>query len=534
MTATPPTDRPTSWLQDALLYEIYPQSFADSDGDGVGDLRGVLAHLDHLQWLGVDAIWFNPLFASPFRDAGYDVADYLRVAPRYGTNEDLDAVVAAARDRGIHVLLDLVAGHTSDEHEWFQEALRAEDADPAHDRYIWAPERDEPGEEWVPSPGPRRGWYLKNFYDSQPALNFGYRDPDPTKPWQQPVDAPGPQANRQALKDVMRFWFERGVMGFRVDMAFSLVKDDPGYVATTALWRDLRAWLDAEWPDRVIVPEGVEPREPEPPAFHGDFALVIHAMHSSLFDNGGSGRKPWWEPRPPFFDADARGSLDVFLQEWEEHRAHFGDDRPLLLATADHDYARLRVGDRPTEQLPAAFAFLLTWGTTPSVYYGDEIGQRTLVDAPETEGSVCHPGFYDRAACRTPMQWEPGPGAGFSTADPQRFYLPVDTAADRPDVATQAAEETSLLHTVRRLVALRREVAALRVGPSTRVLHRDYPLVYERGGSHVVVVNPARRGYDVVVPEATGARLLLGDGVSADGDRVHVDGFGWAVLETRS
>src|SRR5689334_4106185 len=155
------------WLSDAIVYEIYPQSFADSDGDGIGDLRGVIDHLDHVASLGVDAIWFNPCFDSPFVDAGYDVADYLRIAPRYGTNDDLVELVAAARERGIRVVLDLVAGHTSVEHAWFREELAADGPSPLGDRYVWrtdeptkAWDSDVPGTPaWVPSPGPRPGWY---------------------------------------------------------------------------------------------------------------------------------------------------------------------------------------------------------------------------------------------------------------------------------------------------------------------------------------------------------------------------------------
>ncbi len=529
--STPPSTAPdpTGWLRDAVVYEIYPQSFADSDGDGIGDMPGVLAHLDHLAWLGVDTIWFNPCFDSPFRDAGYDVRDYLRVAPRYGTNDDLVAVVDAARERGIRVLLDLVAGHTSDEHEWFRASCAGVPAGgPAADRYVWS---DSPGEGFVASPGPRPGYYLKNFYDSQPALAFGYADPDPALPWQQPVDAPGPQANRAALRETMAFWLDRGVAGFRVDMAFSLVKDDPGHVATVALWRELRAWLDDAYPSAVLLPEGVEPYGLGGGAFHGDMALVIHGMHSSLFDNGGAGTKPWWEPRDCWFDAAGRGSLELFLREWEEHQqAWAGQVRPLVLASADHDFSRLVCGDRTVEQTPPAWAFLLTWGTVPSVYYGDEIGLAYRTGLPEVEGSVCHP-TYNRAGARTPMHWAPGPGAGFSTAPPEQHYLPVDPDPARPDVETARADEGSVLHLVRDLLHLRRRTPALRVGPATRVLHRDLPLVYERGGSHVVVVNPADRAYDVQVPEADGATVLLSRGVRLEGSTVHVEPFGCAVLE---
>jgi len=255
------------WLTDAVLYEVYPQSFVDSDGDGVGDLQGVIGRLDHIASLGVDAIWFNPCFDSPFVDAGYDVSDYLKIAPRYGTNEDMAELVARAGDRGIRVILDLVAGHTSIEHPWFQRELAADGRDPQGDRYIWRtdpPERgwalDIPGTPaWVPSPGPRKGWYLKNFYDEQPALNFGWTCLEEDEPWRDGVDAPGPRRNRLALRDVIEFWSAKGASGFRVDMAFSLVKDygiEDGVAASTEIWREIRQWMDIAYPDAVLIPEG--------------------------------------------------------------------------------------------------------------------------------------------------------------------------------------------------------------------------------------------------------------------------------------
>ena len=510
------------WLNQAVVYEIYPQSFADSDGDGIGDFPGALARLDHLAWLGVNTIWFNPCFASPFHDAGYDVSDYLRVAPRYGSNDDLVAFVAAARERGIRVLLDLVAGHTSTEHAWFT----ASAADPADDRYIWA---DRPGAGFVPSPGPRPGYYLRNFYDSQPALNFGYARLDPDEPWRQPVDAPGPLANRAALREIMAFWLDRGVAGFRVDMAFSLVKDDPGYVVTTALWRELRGWLDAAYPDAVIIPEGTEPGG-GPPAFHADFDLVIHQPHSSLFNNGGAGVLPWIGPAGPcYFDAAGAGSVDTLLAMTDEHRALWGPDRLVLLASADHDFSRLACGDRTAEQLPVAFAFLLTWSSVPSIYYGDEIGVRYRPGLPEVEGSVVHPS-YNRAGARTPMQWGDGPNAGFSSASADRLYLPVDPAG--PTVADQLADPGSLLHRVRELVALRRETPALGAAGSTEVLHTGYPFVYLRGGTHLVVLNPSGRPVTADLPAvADPGRVLIGAGVDLEPGRVRVAPFGYAVAE---
>ncbi len=394
------------WLRNAVLYEIYPQSFADSDGDGIGDLRGVIDRLDHIASLGVDAIWFNPCFASPFVDAGYDVSDYLAIAPRYGTNDDLEELVRLAGERGIRVLLDLVVGHTSIEHPWFQAELHASRPSPEGDRYIWTEELPEQGwavdlpgtPSWVPSPGPRPGWYLRNFYDEQPALSFGWLHPDPALPWMDAMDAPGPRRNVEALREILDFWLSKGVAGFRVDMAFSLVKDyeiDGGLAASTAVWRELREWLDTAHPDAVLLPEGTEPRTGERLAFDADFELVIWAAHASLFDNGGAGTLPFQGSVDPFFDAAGQGSTEVFLEAWE--RARQADpDRLVLLATADHDFSRLRCGSRGPEQLGAAFTFLCTFGTVPCLYYGDEIGMRYLPGTARRRGCGLQPALQPR------------------------------------------------------------------------------------------------------------------------------------------
>ena len=519
------------WLADAIIYEIYPQSFADSDGDGVGDLPGATARLDHLAWLGVNTVWFNPCFASPFRDAGYDVSDYLRIAPRYGTNDDMVAFAAAARERGIRVILDLVAGHTSVEHPWFQRAA----GDPGDDRYIWS---DRPGPGFVASPGSRPGYYLKNFFDEQPALNFGYARLDEEEPWREPIDAPGPLANRAALREIMAFWLDRGVSGFRVDMAYSLVKDDPGKVETAKLWRELHHWLDETYPEAVLLPESDYPAPPDigvRSGFDGDFFLVIHPAHSALFNNGGAGTLFWLPDHEHcFFDADGPdgpGSLGTFLKIWDEHRAASGGDRLIVLATADHDFSRLCCGDRTAEQLPAAYAFLLTWGSIPSIYYGDEIGMRYVPDLPDHEGSVCNPG-YNRAGCRTPMQWDGGPNAGFSDAPADRLYLPQDPDPGRPTVEAQRDDPGSVLNLVRRLIKLRRETPALGTGAETDVLTRDYPFVYVRGGTHLVVVNPRREPARAEVAALSHARPapIEVSGVTVADGVVTAEGFGYGVF----
>jgi len=518
------------WLADAILYEIYPQSFADSNGDGIGDLGGVIAHLDHLAWLGVNTIWFNPCFDSPFRDAGYDVSDYLRIAPRYGTNQDMIVLVEAARERGIRVLLDLVAGHTSVAHQWFQESA----SDPGNDRYIWS---DRPGKGFVPSPGSRPGYYLKNFFEEQPALNFGYARLDAREPWRQPADAPGPRANRAALCEVISYWLDRGIAGFRVDMAFSLVKDDPGLIETTALWSEIRQWLRGAYPDAVLLPESDYPMPADAGlrgGFDADFFLVIHPAHSALFNNGGAGTLHWLpDHKHCFFDADGAdgpGTIGTFLRLWDEHRAATGLDRRIVLATADHDLSRLACGTRTAEQLGAAFAFLLTWGSIPSIYYGDEIGMRYLTGLPDHEGSICNPG-YNRAGCRTPMQWDDSlPNAGFSTAPSSALYLPQDPHPNRPTVAAQSADPSSTLQLVRRLIALRRSVPALGTTAATRVLNQDYPLVYVRGDSHLVVINPRREPASTALADVA-AHPAEVNGVRIAEGRIQADGFGYGIFE---
>jgi glycosidase len=520
----------TDWLADAVFYEIYPQSFADSDGDGVGDLPGALAHLDHIASLGVDAVWFNPCFASPFQDAGYDVSDYLRIAPRYGTNDDMVAFVDAARERGIRVVLDLVAGHTSTEHEWFRRSA----ADPADDRYIWS---DRPGPGFVASPGSRPGYYLKNFYDTQPALNFGYARTDPAEPWREPVDAPGPATNRQALKDIIAFWLDRGVAGFRVDMAYSLVKDDPDFAATGALWQDIAGWMHPAYPDAILLPESESRAAADigvRGGFDADFFLVIHAAHSALFNNGGAGTLSWLpEHERCYFDADGAGAadLDLFLRIWADHRRVAGADRLVVMGSADHDYSRLAAGTRTQEQLGVAYAFLLTWGTVPAIYYGDEIGMRYLPGLPDKEGSIYDPA-YNRSGCRSPMQWDDDqPNAGFSSAPADRLYLPQDPDPGRPTVAAQQDDPDSTLNRVRRLVRLRRETPALRTAAATTVLSRGYPLAYLRGEDHLVVVNPAREPVSVSPAELAGreAVALEVSGVDVRDGLIKADGFGYGI-----
>lgn len=518
-----------------VLYQIYPQSYADADGDGIGDLRGITDRLDYLAWLGVDAIWLSPCFVSPFADAGYDVADFLRIAPRYGTNDDLVALTEEAGQRGIAVLLDLVAGHTSDQHPWF----RAAADDPADDRYVWS---DAPVEGFQPGPGARGGFYLPNFFPVQPALNFGYARPDPAQPWRQPVDAPGPTANRAALREIMAYWFGRGVAGFRVDMAGSLVKDDPGLVETARLWRGMRDWIDTEFPGRVLVAEWGDPRVSVPAGFHADFFLQFGGGNEglalrSLWNNGAGTVDEVWPERPAWADAAGLGDAAPFVDAWREADAAIAQaaagGRPGVtgLPTANHDFTRLVAGSRDADQARVAFVLTLTWPSMPSIYYGDEIGMRYLPGTPTREGSRLGP-RYDRAGSRTPMPWGGLTAAGFGPGAPaDSTYLPQDPDPAHPTVAAQVADPGSLLHLVRELVALRHDDPRLDVAAPVRVLSTGYPFAYLRGGSLAVVLNPSGAPVTATLPGAGAATPLVARGCRTDADAVHLAGHGYAVLD---
>lgn len=518
----------TEWLAAAVLYQIYPQSFADSDGDGIGDFAGIEARLDYLEWLGVNTVWFNPCFSSPFNDAGYDVADYLNVAPRYGTNEDLTRLTEAAGRRGIRVLLDLVAGHTSDQHPWFKASAN----DPSDQRFIWADSTEAP-EGFVASPGSRPGFYQPNFFASQPALNFGHARMHPDEPWRVPVDADGPRTNRQALRDIMDHWLNLGLSGFRVDMAASLVKDDPGHAETAGLWRELRGWLDEKHPHAALLSEWGDPKHAVPAGFHADFFLQFGSRADglplrSLWNNWEGTVNEAWTPLEPYFGAKGEGTPRLFLDAWREATEAVGDAGFISLPTANHDFSRLACGPRTAEQLPAAFVFQLTWPTLPAIYYGDEIGMRYVPGTPTREGSRLGP-RYDRAGSRTPMQWDHSPNAGFSTASTDDLYLPLDPDPARPTVAAQRADEGSLLHLVRRLIALRKATRELGARSGTEVLHEGYPLVYVRGGRFLVVVNPRSGAAECTAP-ACAATAVEASGVEVDDGRIRASGFGFGIF----
>ena len=468
------------WLDSAIFYQIYPQSFRDSNADGIGDFNGIREKLGYIRSIGCNAIWMNPCFESPFGDAGYDVSDYYRAAPRYGTNEDLKRLIDDVHSMGMHIILDLVPGHTSLEHRWFKESAKQE-RNEFTDRYIWT------DSVWVEPDGvasirgisDRDGSCAVNFFSHQPALNYGFYRPDPAKKWQQPTDAPGPRATLEAMKGVMRFWLGLGADGFRVDMAGSLVKNDKNGKGTVALWQEVRAFLDAEFPDAVLVSEWGEPDKSLLGGFHMDFLLHFGPSHyNDLF-----------RCEEPFFSDRGRGDASAFVKKYLDSYEKSGGKGLICIPSGNHDMDRLSrsvCGD----SLKIAFAFLLTMPGAPFIYYGDEIGMR-YVDTPSVEGG------YNRTGSRSPMQWDCSPNAGFSSAPKELLYIRQDDSPDRPTVEAQNSDESSLLNEIRRLIAVRQAHKALgsRGGISFIYAEKNaYTHVYERSDGDkrlLVILNPA-------------------------------------------
>ena len=262
-----------TWLNKAVFYQIYPQSFYDANGDGIGDIPGIIQKLDYLEWLGINAVWINPCFVSPFQDAGYDVADYYQIAPRYGTNRDLYRLCREAHRRQIRVCLDLVAGHTSLDHPWFKASCLPK-RNRYSDRYIWASTGTSDANvplSFIRGYAQREGNYVANFFYFQPALNYGFAQPAADQPWQQAVDAPGSFETRKELIRIMTYWLGHGIDGFRVDMASSLVKLDPGYKGTIKLWQDVGQKVRALYPDMALIAEWGNPEQAIAAGFDIDF-----------------------------------------------------------------------------------------------------------------------------------------------------------------------------------------------------------------------------------------------------------------------
>lgn len=493
--AQSPTFHLPKWIEEAVFYQIYPQSYQDTNGDGIGDIQGIIERLDYIQSLGCNTLWLNPCFHSAFMDAGYDVIDFYRVAPRYGSNDDLRRLFDEAHKRQMRVVLDLVAGHSSDQSPWFRYSQQKEQ-NPYTDRYIWTNDSTICPPKFIAGHFERNGSYRKNYFDCQPALNYGYGQPDPACPWEQPIDAPGPTATRTELKHIMDYWMQMGCDGFRVDMAGSLVKNDPDLRGTTALWHELRTHFQSLYPDGILLAEWSNPQKALKVGFMMDF--IIHFGRTGygelIFNETGTYRRDTC-----YFDLRGVGNPNLYIANLDDCLKVAGNDGHLCIPTGNHDFQRIRCGRRDSEaEVRTALTFFLTQPGVPCIYYGDEIGMRFIDGLPNKEGSLLPKG--NRAGSRTPMQWDATPGAGFSTANPDQYYLPIDSACNRPNVAQQANDPDSQLNYVRRLLALRREYPALACRGGITYMQtgtNHYPLVYERqsgnGQRLLICINPSGR-----------------------------------------
>jgi alpha-glucosidase len=417
----------TRWWENAAIYQIYPRSFQDSDGDGIGDLRGIESRLDHLADLGVDGLWLSPIHPSPLADFGYDVSDYTAVDPVYGSLADFDRLVAAADARGLRVLMDLVPCHTSIEHPWFREH---------RDWYLWADGRDDgPPNNWRstfggpawsrdPDGGPR--WYLHSFYPEQPDLDW--RNPEVVA----------------AFGEIVRFWLDRGVAGFRVDAIDRLIKDE-----------QLRDDPPASAPFALPLPEEYAELEHLYSRNRPEIRAALASLRAAAGDAllVGEVYLPAAQVTPYLESLDAAFAFELFHAPWESDALEAAIEAELALpgasawALSNHDFPRLpdRYGE---ETVGDAARLICSLPGIVFIYQGDEIGMR---DGP---GHVPPLDRAGRDAHRHPMQWDGTPGGGFTTGEP---WLPLVDPADR-NVADQASDPESLLSLYRDLLAWRRAV----------------------------------------------------------------------------
>jgi maltose alpha-D-glucosyltransferase/alpha-amylase len=478
-----------SWLTSAVFYQIYPSSFQDSDGDGIGDLAGIQSRLDYVRSIGVNTIWLNPVFKSAFKDGGYDVIDFYQVDPRFGSNTKLVELAKETHAKGMRIVLDLVAGHTSNESPWFQQSMQADKNLQYSDYYIWAPKKpadlsEQEASRWVESTAPRDKYYIKNFFDIQPALNYGYANPNPNHPWEQSVNAPGPQAVRRELENIITFWMEKGLDGFRVDLAASLVKNDPDKRATIALWKELNSWFHKKFPNGVLIAEWFNPKQSIEAGFDIDFLRPGNL--TSAFERGKKTNAK------VYFDKAGNGNLGswaLYFQDQYNSTLHKGY---LSLPTGNHDSPRMANDERnDIASLKVLMTFLLTQPGVPFIYYGDEIGMRYIPNSPDVEGSG------PRAGARTPMQWDDSKNAGFSAGSINHLYIPLDTAVNRPTVARQEANSNSILQLVKDLLKLRQSSDALGNVGEWKLLtdtSKSYPMIYLRTDSknkYLIAINPS-------------------------------------------
>lgn len=509
--------RNPKWLRDATFYEIYPQTFFDTDKDGIGDIKGIIKKLDYIKDLGFNALWINPLFKSTFFDAGYDVTDFYKVDPRYGTNKDLYRLFEEAHKRGMHVLLDLVPGHTSLESKWFKESCKAK-RNEYSDYYIWTD-----GVWKTPKDLPViRGFYerdgavVTNFFSIQPALNYGFYDvKDPS--YEERYDGKGPQKVIDAIVDVIRFYLDRGCDGFRCDMAGWLVKRDEDFKGTVAVWKKIFEKIDRDYPEAAFVSEWNCPRRSLEAGFDMDFLLQDEfSPKNSLMTRAKDG----------FFQfRAAKHDASEFMAYYQEQLTYAEkNDAHVSMITGNHDTIRLRKALTP-EEMKLYMLFLFTLKTVPFLYYGDELGM------PYEEGLASVEGGYQRTGSRSPMAWDKGRNAGFTKG--RKTYIKVDKSYKKVNVESERKDCDSLLNFTKAILSFRNKYESLQADADMTLFHcvKDDPVfAYKRGASFLVAFNLS--GEEKKLGLGQKGTLLLSNRkeTAANGDNLLLPPFSGALL----
>ena len=449
-----------NWYKDAVFYEIYVRGFYDSNGDGIGDFRGLIEKLDYLEWLGIDCIWLLPMYASPLRDGGYDIADYQAMLPEYGTINDFKRFLGLAHKRGIRVIADLVLNHTSDQHPWFQESRRSPDS-PKRNWYVWSETNQKYADARIVfTDTERSNWawdeqakafYWHRFFSHQPDLNY---------------DNPEVQ---QAMLDVLSYWLDMGIDGFRLDAVPYLFERDgtncENLPETHAFIKRLRAHIDQKYPGRVLLAEANQWPE-DVVDFFGDGDECHMAYHFPIMPRlymaiSQEDRRPIVEilERTPQIPDNCQWG--TFLRNHDEMTLEMVTDEErdyLYREYANHPRMRINIGirrrlapmmDNGRRRIELMYALLFSLPGSPFLYYGDEIGM----------GDNIYLG--DRDGVRTPMQWSTDRNAGFSSADFAQLYFPVIMdpvyGYQSVNVESQMRTSSSMLHWVRRAIELRRQ-----------------------------------------------------------------------------
>jgi alpha-glucosidase len=544
-----------SWWRHAVIYEIYPRSFQDSNGDGIGDINGITSRLDYLKDLGIDAIWITPMYPSPGVDYGYDISDYTAINPEYGTMADFDHLVAEAKTRGIRVIMDYVINHTSDQIAWFKESRASRD-NPKRDWYIWrdgkvgADGKLGPPNNWQSWFGhsawtydeTTKQYYYHYFYAQQPDLNW--RNPEV----------------RKAMYGVLEFWMKHGVAGFRIDAVSRLfedpeMRDDPYLPGINAYGdRNIKHKYTDDLPE---VHDVLRELRKVVDAFPGDPVLVTEADEPNVTEltkmYGVDGKNDEVQLPMDFQIADVNELSAVkFRRLFDEVESNTAKGQPEYFFS-NHDQPRQwdRYGDGVHNDQIAKLmaALLLTTRGTPQMYYGEEIGMRTtdpkrIEDVHDPIGRLGWPKEKGRDGERTPMQWDSGKYAGFTTGGTP--WLPVPPSASTYNVQVESQDPDSIFSTYKRLLALRKSEPALRDGSYEAVNENDeHVFAYLRksgdetllvalnmsGQERTVAVKLAGKGGDVLYRSPLGKMGLKAETVALD--KIVLEPFGFVVLKVK-